>query len=55
MLKNVIIPMSDRVSRGAGVVKDTGSGMVKEVEIYASPPPTYSPIKTEGMSLPTWM
>jgi len=48
MLKMIMSPMKEEFPRTAG----EGTATViktKEVEIYTSPPPTYSPIRTEGM------
>ena len=51
MLKKIIW---DRVPQSASVAetRDIDSETVKEVEIYTSPPPEYSPIRTERMLSP---
>ena len=49
MLKKVILPTSNSASQGTDVAQGIDPGTVQEIEIYTSPPPAYSPIRTEGM------
>lgn len=48
MLKMITSPMKEEFPRTAGEGTETVI-KTKEVEIYISPPPTYPPIRTEGM------
>ena len=48
MLKLITSPMKEEFPRTVGKGKETVI-IKKEVEIYASPPPKYPPIRTEGM------
>ena len=48
MLKMITSPMKEEFPRTSGEGTSTVV-KTKEVEIYISPPPTYPPIRTEGM------